>query len=399
MSELTFDLPQLQTKDDASTVSTKIHSPGRVDDIWYRVSSGRVAHGVEAIAAACLVPAMKMGLPLRTPHPVSSRFLAGLQKIQTVLHGWYPVLKPVPLAMSVLPDTTAGNEGRGAASFFSAGVDACYTFLSHQTELTACVLIHGFDYQHDATESRQAVSTMAQNAMKKLGKPLIEVDTNIRNFGDRYVDWGYEYHGSVLASVALLLSPQVHTVYIPSSYTLDTLFPWGSHPETDPLWSSEAVRIVHDGFDTNRCQKTIRISQSDVLLGILRVCWSDFHKTGHAYNCGKCEKCTRTMLDLRIAGALDRCTTFRNQLKLSKLARIDVRHEKVRHFYQASYEEAQKHNVDPQLMKSLEECLSNKHHTGFNGMMSRLRKRLRQDLIRPCMRPFEKAVQRISGRK
>lgn len=37
------------------------------------------------------------------------------------------------------------------------------------------------------------------------------------------------------------------------------------------------------------------------------------------YNCGKCEKCIRTMTNLAIAGLLDRCTTFGNVITLEEL--------------------------------------------------------------------------------
>jgi hypothetical protein len=41
-------------------------------------------------------------------------------------------------------------------------------------------------------------------------------------------------------------------------------------------------------------------------------------------NCGECEKCLRTMVGLRIVGALERCPTFPDQVPLEKLAQLPV---------------------------------------------------------------------------
>lgn len=389
---LTYSLPARQ----ASRVSSTIHLDGKFFDVWYQVSSGPLADGVESFLVAALVPAMKRGCTIRTPGPISHRLYHGLQQYQQVLQRWFPYLKPITIETDLRPDVSQ-TAAPGVGSFFSAGVDACYTFLQHREELSTCILIHGFDYQQSKELIRQTVSGLAQQAMKELGKPLLEVDTNIRSFGDQYADWGKQYHGCVLASVALLLAPQLQKVYIASSFTPETLFPWGSHPETDHLLSSDRVEVVHDDITPSRSQKIshIALSDCDAVLKVLRVCWSDFHKTGSSFNCGKCEKCLRTMLDLRIAGALDRCKTFRHPLQLKRVARIDASHTKTRAFYLGSYAEAQKKN-DPELLKALEECLSNRHHKGCRGVLNRLRKYVRQNITRPCIRPIERIAQRLS---
>lgn len=387
---LTYALPRTEIHETGASVSTTVTLQGKRYEVWYRTSQGPVSDGVETFLAACLVPAMRVGCPIRTPAPISRELLHGMEQVQTVLHGWFPKLQRIPIQTEVL--VSPRPRASGVGSFFSGGVDACYTFLKHATEITNTILIHGFDYQADKTVSRSTVSRNAQEAMTKLGKPLIEVDTNIRSFGDHFADWGTEYHGSVLASVALLLSPQLRTVYIPSSYTYDTLFPWGSHPELDHLWSTEQLQVVHDGCDISRSQKVGFIASNPAVLGVLRVCWSDHKRADLAYNCGSCEKCTRTMLDLRLAGALERCAGFRRQLKLKKVARLDLRHSKARYFYEGSYREALRRGTDAELIAALEECLSNRHHIGIRGALLHLRRGINQKIIRRCMRPMERAA-------
>jgi hypothetical protein len=128
------------------------------------------------------------------------------------------------------------------------------------------------------------------------GKTLLTVASNVRFFGHAHkpLDWTM-HNGGGLASVALALA--FPKVFIPSSHTYAELFPWGSHPLTDHLWSSDSTRFVHDGAEAQRSEKLLRISRCEVVMSGLRVCWQDA-----GYNCGRCEKCLRTMVALRALG-------------------------------------------------------------------------------------------------
>jgi hypothetical protein len=108
---------------------------------------------------------------------------------------------------------------------------------------------------------------------------------------------------------------------IASSYAYAQLHPWGSHPLLDPLWSTEAVEFTHDGCEAMRSEKVKAIARSGLALSTLRVCWAN--EQGE-YNCGRCEKCLRTMLALHVAGVLERCTTFRRPLTAGALRRMTL---------------------------------------------------------------------------
>jgi hypothetical protein len=144
-------------------------------------------------------------------------------------------------------------------------------------------------------------------AADDLGIPLVTVETNARMFLDRAGPWGLVSHGAGLAGVGHLFGEQIHQVLIPSSHNLNDLYPWGSHPLLDPLWSSDSVRFVHDGAHLTRVEKTALLAESSVALRHLRVCTRN---PGGEYNCGRCEKCVRTMIGLELAGALKLCKTF-----------------------------------------------------------------------------------------
>ncbi len=130
------------------------------------------------------------------------------------------------------------------------------------------------------------------------------------------------YHGTVLIAVALGLQAGMHRLYIPSSYPYRDLFPWGSHPLIDPLWSTESTEIVHDGCEATRVQKVVSyISKSQVALDHLRVCWESHRGQ---YNCGTCEKCLRTKLNLKIAGVLDKASALDHTLRYKDIAKMRI---------------------------------------------------------------------------
>ena len=75
---------------------------------------------------------------------------------------------------------------------------------------------------------------------------------------------------------------------------------------TDPLLSTSATTVVHDGAEATRVEKTRAVAESALALRSLRVCW----RSRSDHNCGDCEKCYRTMTTLSLLGALNKCSTF-----------------------------------------------------------------------------------------
>lgn len=148
--------------------------------------------------------------------------------------------------------------------------------------------------RRDDSAYREAAGRNARFAEDR-GKTLIPVSTNHYAFGYRYNLSRNLTQGSALASIALLLGFPV--AYVPAAYSYAQLTPLGSHPLTDPLWSNEAVRIVHEGAEARRVDKVARIAGSGPVLANLRVCFEDMNR-----NCGRCAKCLRTMIPLELMG-------------------------------------------------------------------------------------------------
>ena len=158
------------------------------------------------------------------------------------------------------------------------------------------------------------------DSLKKLapeaGVEPIPVKTNIyleyraEDRKNKFDFWVYKFRGPVLAAIAHAFSNRLAVLSIAATYDLAYLDLWGSHPLLDPNYSSVDLRIRHDGLALSRLKKVEIIKDWDIALNHLRVC-----NQGHRYepgklNCGRCEKCIRTALELLVVDRLDRCVTL-----------------------------------------------------------------------------------------
>jgi hypothetical protein len=140
-----------------------------------------------------------------------------------------------------------------------------------------------------------------------MGLDVIPVRSNFCTLNRSMRFWMYRYHGAFLASMAHFLGREFRLWYIASSYPATHLVPWGSHPQLDPFYSSQHVRILHDGVELSRLQKVEALRDWPMALDHMYVCTSN---TSKGENCGTCEKCVRTRLHLLVAGVLPDAGAF-----------------------------------------------------------------------------------------
>ncbi len=278
-------------------------------DLWVRSNKEVLTDAPEAQVAATLLPAMQSGKDLTVDGPLDSTFAESLSTIQDIYVTWWPEPERIAIQAPRWESSPTPKTGRTAA-FFTGGVDSFYTLLKHKEEVDVLVFVHGFDVDLDDTSLRQQVTEMLQEVGTGFDKEVIEVETNLRDFSDEHTGWP-RYHGAALAFSGLVLQPSVDCLLIPSGAPYDELRPWGSHPLLDPRWSTSNLQLIHDGCEASRLDKCRAVGQNDIASGMLRVCWRN---PDGAYNCGRCEKCFRTMLQLLAADALKQCSTFEGEL-------------------------------------------------------------------------------------
>ncbi len=274
-------------------------------------------------AAALLLPSMKQGEDLIIKGSISQRLYQGMHAVMREVLGWNIGLKPIEIyADAITPDT---HHPHRTATFFSGGVDSFYTYLKHKKDAVTAnrvdglILVNGFDVDRRNKQlwNRTLKSIKAIAEAERI--ELVAVKTNIQGLADPILSWDY-CHGGCLAAVGLSLRATFRRIYIPSTHSVDEQIPWGSNLALDRHWSSESTTFVHDGTEATRINKvTSEIAQSPLALEHLRVCYENENGT---YNCGKCDKCLRTMINLYAAGALEKASTFPHHIDPELVAAV-----------------------------------------------------------------------------
>lgn len=311
------------------------------------------------------VTGMRTGRDVVVYGQVSRHALAQSRRARSLMHGWFPRrLRDVAVRAPMAPDTGPAM-ATGVGAFFSGGVDSYYTTLKHLDEVTHLIFIHGFDIDLFNDDLAERTLTALRESAAELGKRLIEVRTDLRGwFEHNDVDWGSEGFGPLLVHVGLALAPVVNKVYIPAGHTTDQLVPRASHPDLDPLWSSDAVTFVHDGTEATRSAKIKLFAENDAAMRHLRVCWWNGNND---YNCGECEKCVRTMLNLYLVGALRRCPTLPEHISTDVIDHLYF-NELAKVYVAENLAELKSGDIDdPQLEAALQRVLD---RTGFQDRLN-----------------------------
>lgn len=290
-------------------------------EIFFRFQGAPITPDPDAWAALALPLAMRRGEPLHLKAPVSRMMEGALAQLAEIHACWYPEdLRKVPVQLTRRHEEPSYSQGKGVACFFSGGVDSFYTVRKHQAELTHLIFVHGFDIPLENHGLREHVVRHLREAATALGMTLIEVETNVRSVTDPYLTWGTHYLAIPMAAIALLLGDTIDRCYLPSAYSYAYLRPGGWHPLLTALLSSPAVQVILGGADAERSARVRSLADDALARRHLRVCWRN---PDNAYNCGRCEKCLRTMSVLRALGKLDQFPVFPGSLDLAAISRLD----------------------------------------------------------------------------
>lgn len=252
---------------------------------------------------------------------ICPELLDGLITSMHWLRSWYNIERDI-VKIEAKTNLKVANSPKHerAGMFFSGGIDTFSTLrnnrlkfgLEHPASIKDGLIVHGIS---DTTldEFENAVISLTPVA-KEAGINLIPVYTNIyRHIKDlEYKDfkfWKFYFGGSALSAIAHAFTPRLNLVYIASTSEIENIEPWGSHPLTDPNYSSYDLRIKYDSVYLSRLEKTKLVVDWDVAFKNLRVCDMLVLPPGYL-NCGKCGKCIITMATLTALDALHKTDVF-----------------------------------------------------------------------------------------
>lgn len=278
------------------------------------------ADGADAFLIGAFLPALRGGeRRIRLDEAISPCIGDGLRSAAAVLEGWYGEGRATP-RLEPAGGFRAGMPARGSGLFLSGGLDSLFLLMSHRERFAPHhpgaiglgIALEAFAMVPDpdaaariSARTRAAAAAVAADARL----PLTFVSTNLLELHDDFAFFARQSHGSVLAAVAQLHAGRIGSAWAAASDDVASgLGPWGSHPALDPLFGTEAVAFVHDGIGHTRLEKARFVGSSPAARRHLYVC-GEPRGTGDP-NCGRCEKCLRTMMELLVTGGLARSEVF-----------------------------------------------------------------------------------------
>lgn len=295
--------------DGETTVSVTIEAPNQErSQLWYRLPTqynSLITPSCDPFVVATILLSMQWAAPVVVHGQVSPILLQNLEEFQAAWSAWEPQrYQSVKISAEVEQEQPPADSSDKAIVAFSGGVDSCFTVFRHrssrcgrwQRNLQAGLMIHGLDIPLEEQQPFAQAAEKSKALLASLGVELIPLATNFRQLP---LDWENAF-GTALASCLMLLQGGYTTGLIASSFPYQALsFPYGSNPITDWMLSTKAFQIVHDGAAFPRLEKMREIAHWPEALQTLRVCWQGTQKDR---NCGRCEKCVRTILNFRILG-------------------------------------------------------------------------------------------------
>jgi hypothetical protein len=275
-------------------------------EIWYKLPLEHqplLSTRCDPFVLASMYHLMIHGENVMVHGPVSSSLLDNLEQYMQVWHLWRKGLYKTVSIDCEKELTGSESTSDEAISLLSSGLDACFTVARHahkragrnNKNLTASLLVHGFNITLEKKELFKATQAKAQRIANHLSLPLIVMENNWWQEATCIAD----FHSTILASYLTLFQRGFRHGLLPSTCSYDDYMPWGSHPTTDTRLGSHAFEIVHDDAAFCRVDKVIELSKHPFILNNMLVCNQPNSEHG---NCGKCEKCIRTAFCFMVNG-------------------------------------------------------------------------------------------------
>ena len=238
---------------------------------------------------------------------IDSKFFESMAAARLIWAEKHKIKKPgliIPKKITHLPSRALTKK----AMLYSGGLDAAITLLRHEHTKPLLILIHGADIKLDNHSDWEVALGHAQKNAHQKKLHLVTIKSNFREFlwfeiMERKIVsrtwWGRVQHGMGLLGLCAPLSwtDEIGEIFIASSFkNFDG--DWGSTQRTDEFMMWENSFCTHDAGEYGRQEKAdIFARQLSPERLPLRVCWE---LSGS--NCGRCEKCLRTAINLALAG-------------------------------------------------------------------------------------------------
>ena len=252
--------------------------------------------------------------------------------LQPIMCAFSDALKNINIIVDGFKEACGSHHIIGTG--ISGGVDCLSTiytrYLNEQNEdfkINALFMMNFACDEDDVTRDLfYARSKDMKRISDELGLPFYEVDSNLKTF--LHLDDRCSYF--IIYSYAFALEKVLKKYYISSSLSYAEILKWhqSSHDRdwsefadsyAIPLMESENLKLISDGCQYTRTEKTELISDWDIAQKYLYVCSGK----KSIVNCCDCVKCRRTLLPLEAMGKLESFSRVFDISKYKKHSFID----------------------------------------------------------------------------
>jgi len=248
-----------------------------------------------ALLALALV-SMSSGHAFHLSEPVTRSALNQVRRYARVLQVMKPKAfsSPVVICPNVIEDRpSAGTE---SIICLSGGVDSTYAAMVRRDEFKYAMFVRGGDYPLSATKILDGLAHRVAQTSQELGLTPIIVDSNLKDY---LSDYGLQHAGFLAACLYFTGSK-----FAGAGWAADdpywgelVVYPWGNNAGLSQCLSISGLPISHIGGSVSRSEKVVEISRRHPsLFKSISVCYK-YREI--ADNCGRCEKCMRTRLNLQ----------------------------------------------------------------------------------------------------
>ncbi len=278
----------------------------------------------EAFLTACILPAMKNGeRRVLVEGPLCPRLAEGATAAVALLRSWYgPPRGPVAIEATGGFRAILPRRPERAALFLTGGVDSLHLLQTNRVRFPEdhpeffadglSVSGHLAPPEAPGAEERGNWSGRVLRALSAIAEDariaLVPLKTNLSRLEPDVQFLADESLSSGLAAAAHLFRGRWSSVSLASGRDAARLEFRGTHPLLDPLFSSSALEIRHAGIRFSRLERVQAIASWPCALENLVVCLE--FPPPPLLNCGRCEKCVRTMTALLAVGKLPGARQF-----------------------------------------------------------------------------------------
>jgi len=315
---LIIDEIQTDSAGGHAMVSAQVRLNDLKSQLWFRWKGTPCPNPGDVLLLATLLPTMRNGVELDIPLPVSRELTDTLEEVQQHFCESESGLKIVDIRTrkTVQEDTFAAPGQSLTGVLFDGGVDAFFTFHKNQDEIHSIVFVSDYEGDVELHHKKGTAIKSAKERACDLGKPFIEVQTNLRHFLKSFdlrvskqedLNTIQEVNETLLiAIIDTLLSGHFEKLVVPGarSHPLHEHSPQQALPVLiDSLLPGSRVHVHHHDPDIEHEDKIESLKSNGTILEALRVCWEN---TNRSYNCGRCKKCTRRISANRLVELLSR---------------------------------------------------------------------------------------------